>query len=100
MGARLHKCIELHDTTFATAVEVGTQIIVVLRAYVHTSEGRPGWDAGSGWVQAAVLVFAEGRMDGVLPDLPADIWEGDLIVDGEWWKNTVPIPLNRRGRSC
>jgi hypothetical protein len=97
MSSQLHKAIELHDTTVVSVFEVGTQIVVVLQAYVHTSNGRPAWDAGSGWVQAAVLTFFEGRIEGTLPDLPADIWEGDLIVDGEVLQNAVPIPLSHIG---
>ena len=97
MNTALHRMIELHDTTVVAIAEVGEQIVVMLRAYVHQSEGRPGWDAGSGWAQAAALTFAYASVGGEIPDLPADVMEGDLIVDGEIQSNSIPIPFDHRG---
>jgi hypothetical protein len=89
----LNSEIEFHDTTVAAIVKVGTQVIVFLQAYVHKSPGRPGWDAGSGWVQAAAITFTEATIDGEVPDLPADISSGSLILDDEERKYMVPIPF-------
>jgi hypothetical protein len=93
----LQSVIELHDTRLVAVVEVGTQVIVLLRAYVHRSRGRPAWDSGSGWIQAAVLTFADGKIEGILPALPADIWHGDWIVEGKVSANMLPIPLHQTG---
>jgi len=89
--------LELHDTTVAAIVQVGDQVVVFLRAYVHQSEVRPGVDAGSGWVQAVALTFAEGTVEGAIPDLPADIWHGDLVVDEVIMSNMVPLPFHLTG---
>ena len=92
-----NRSIELHDTMVAAVIDVGTQIVVFLRAYIHQSEGRPGWDAGSGWVQAAALTFSNGVVDGTIPDLPANIWNGDLKVEEEVLSNCVPVPVIFKG---
>lgn len=41
-----NRIIEQHDSTVAAIVEVGTQIVVIVRGYMHQSEGDPGRDAG------------------------------------------------------
>jgi len=87
-----NKSIELHDTIVAAIIDVGTQIVVFLRAYIHQSEGQPGRDVGSGWVQAAALTFSDGVVDGSIPDEPANIWHGDLKVDEEVLSNCLPVP--------
>lgn len=97
MSAELHHIIELHDTKMVGLIEVGTQMILFLRAYIHQSEGRPGWDAGSGWVQAVALTFTEGSLEGELPELPADIWEGSLIMADNVLRNYIPLPFIYRG---
>lgn len=90
--------IELHDSVVGDIATIGSQVIVFFaRAYIHKSEGRPGWDAGSGWVQAATLSWAEATIEGNVPELPAGIWEGDLIVDVEVQKNMIPIPFSHTG---
>ena len=94
---KLQRAIEFHDTTVAGITKVGEQVILFLRAYVHQSEGRPGWDAGSGWVQAAALTFTGAKIEGGKPDLPADIWHGELNLDGNVSANDLPIPFHYVG---
>jgi hypothetical protein len=89
--------IELHDTTLVAMIEIGTQIIVLLEAVIHRSDDRPGIDAGSCWIQAAILTFSEAAIEGTANGLPADIADGDLIVDGEVLSNIVPIPFSHAG---
>lgn len=91
------RVIELHDTTVAAIVEVGRQVVVLLKAYIHQSEGRPGWDAGSGWLQAAALTFTEAEIESNVPDLPADICEGSMSVEGDVRHNLLPLPFHYTG---
>ncbi len=89
--------VEFHDSTVFGIAEVGTQIIVFLRAYLHQSEGRPAWDAGSGSVQAAVMTFSEATIEGELPEFPSDIWKGDMEIKGETLSNILPVPFHETG---
>ena len=94
----LNSLIELHDSEIGAIARVGEQVIVFLsHAYIHQSEGRAGSDPGTGWSQAAALAFAEGSVEGELPECPAGIWEGDLLVDGQVCENQIPIPCELDG---
>lgn len=61
-------------------------------AYFHKSKGRPGFDAGTGWVQEAKLFFSEAFVGGDLPDWPCDVMGGEMTVGGERHENLIPVP--------
>jgi len=93
-----NRIIELHDSEVAAITEVGSQIVVFFsHAYIHQSEGRPGWDPGSGWSQSAALVFSEAILEGELPEFPAEIWDGTLVVGGDRLNNQIPAPFVHAG---
>ena len=86
--------IEIHDSRVAEISEDhGTVIVHFLPAYLHKSEGRPGFDSGTGWVQEARLIFAEALVSGDFPDWSCDILDGEIIVDGVRHANWIPVPL-------
>ncbi|MDB6033500.1 MAG: hypothetical protein JWM16_3838 [Verrucomicrobiales bacterium] len=90
----LNTLIELHDSKVAEIDESnGTIVLRFLPAYLHKSEGRPGLDPGTGWVQDAQLVFTEGIASGDFPGLPCDVMDGELIVGTECHDNIIPVPL-------
>ncbi len=93
----MNSLIELHDTKVEATTEVGTQIILLLRVYIHRSEGRPGIDAGTGWIQAAALVFSEATFEGDFMELPADISNGLLTLDGRETPNEIALPFAHTG---
>ncbi len=94
----LNSLIELHDSKVAAISENNGQVTVFFsHAYVHTSEGRPGWDKGSGYWQAAALTFAEGSIESDATELIGDIWEGDLEFDGQVYENEIPMPFDHTG---
>ena len=65
-----------------------------LPAYLHKSEGRPGIDSGTGWIQEARLIFADASVSGVSPQLPCDVKDGELLLGEERHDNEIPVPLN------
>ena len=71
----------------------GTVTVHFLPAYLHKSEGRPGLDPGTGWVQEARLFFAEASVSGDVPDFPCEVVEGELVVGAERYDNAIPVPL-------
>ena len=92
-----NRIIELHDSTVGAISRVGNSLVVEFRpAYVHSSDGRPGLDPGTGWAQDADLVIREADCGPTAAELPAWISDGELIVGEERFPNVVPIPLDRR----
>ena len=90
----MNTSIELHDSTVAEITNQETRVIVhFLPAYLHKSEGRPGLDPGTGWVQEARLIFAGASVSGDFPDFPCDVMEGELVVAAERHDNEIPVPL-------
>ena len=89
--------IEIHDSEL-TSVKVsdGHIILELSPAYIHMSDGRPGIDAGTGWLQNAVIrVRGEGIL-GSISELPCDLWDGHLKVNGEFFASKMP-PRRPRG---
>ena len=90
--------IEIHDSELKSLkVSDGHIILELSPAYIHMSDGRPGIDAGTGWIQNAVIrVCGEGLL-GSISELPCDLWDGYLKVNGEFFDNLIPIPLDSAG---
>ncbi len=96
----LNSGIELHDSEIAAITQrAGDVVIHFCAAYIHKSEGSPGWDAGSGWIQAAELMFREAVLPVVTTELPADIGNGELSLGEQTLSNWVPIPLDYVGQA-
>jgi hypothetical protein len=53
-------------------------------------------DAGSGWVQEALLHIGGASLSGEVPKLPCSLWDGDMRLGGELFQ-MIPIPLNYEG---
>ncbi|MGB8356920.1 MAG: hypothetical protein WCD79_23690 [Chthoniobacteraceae bacterium] len=94
----MNEVIELHDSDLAAVEFANETAILSLRpAYIHRSEGRPGIDAGSGWIQDATLtIFAA---ESVVPPsrLPATIWDGFFRVGNHTYDNTIPVAASFDG---
>jgi hypothetical protein len=94
-----NRAIEFHDSTLDGVEREGADLALRFSAaYIHQSEGKPGVDAGSGWVQAVRLHISDASLSGEILDLPCDLWDGSISLDNERFDNCVPIPLDYRGR--
>jgi hypothetical protein len=90
--------IELHDSCVVGITSSGCSVIIQFRpAYVHCSEGRAGFDPGSGWVQDIDLVVSEAVLVSSLSEMPQQLADGSLLVDDEVFENAIPLPLELRG---
>ncbi|WP_152051491.1 hypothetical protein [Tautonia marina] len=90
----MNRMIELHDSTVEGLERVGPAIVVRLRpAYVHQSEGRPGFDSGTGWGQAVDLILREATVESLPTRFPMILADGAFSIDGSRWENQIPIPL-------
>jgi hypothetical protein len=90
----VNTAIEIHDSTVAEVSEQnGTVTVHFQPAYLHKSEGRPAFDASTGWIQEARLIFFEASVSGEFPDWPCDIMDGEIMVGGGRHNNLIPVPL-------
>lgn len=94
----MNAAIELHDSE-CLEIEVGNEGngFVLLDAYVHRSEGRPGWEAGEGGMQRVRFLFENMRIDGAVGSLPAYIYEGSLESGNAVFDNLIEIPASYAG---
>ena len=93
-----NSAIELHDSVFAHIAQRGERIEISLApAYVHKSNGVPGVDAGTGWIQNVTIVLEGGHVEGELPNLPCELSDGMLIIRDQAFENEIPLPLDQDG---
>lgn len=96
----MHRAIELHDSVLASVGSRDGVVVVILRpAYVHSSEGEPGVNDGWVGVQTVILEFDDGRVDGTIEGLPADISDGDFEADGVLSPNMIKLPCDTATRA-
>jgi len=95
----MNSAIEFHDSEVgAISREGGDVIVCFTSAYIHKSEGKPGYDAGTGWVQPAELIIGGGSVEGIYPDFPCWVADGalewgDMVLD-----NLLPLPFECAGK--
>ena len=91
----MNRQIELHDSTLESIVRMGPDLLLRLRpAYVHRSEGRPGIDPGSGWLQDIDLILREGVAEALPSEFPFDLESGSFEAGEDRWENSIPLPLS------
>jgi len=90
--------MEIHDSILESlTVEPGHMVLTFSEAYIHQSEGRPMIDAGTGWVQRAVIHIRGEIASGSFTKMPCDLVDGYLELDGKELDNEIPIPLSFTG---
>jgi hypothetical protein len=93
-----NRAIEIHDSTLdAISVRDGAAVVHFPCVYIHESTGTPGVDAGSGWVQEALLRINGAAVTRSFSKLPADLLDGYIKLGDEIHKNEIPIPLSHKG---
>jgi hypothetical protein len=93
-----NRAIEFHDSTFDGVRQQGNDLTLRFSAaYIHESNGEPGVDAGSGWVQEALLHVEGGSIASEIRELPCDLWNGNLRLGGQLFE-MIPIPLDYDGQ--
>jgi len=66
-------------------------------AYIHQSEGIPLRDAGSGWVQDAMLHIYDAKVEGTFAEFPVDLSDGRIQMGQNILENEIPVPLHHTG---
>lgn len=93
----MNSSLELHDSKVQVIeVDAGLLRIVFSSAYVHRSAGRPGIDAGAGYMQAAELAFSGATWVGVPEQCSGSISDGSVLVAGQSL-SLIPLPFSASG---
>jgi hypothetical protein len=88
----MNAALEFHDSEVSSVECTGSTLCVrFAAAYVHHSEGRPGSDAGAGYVQTLELLFHEAQWSGNVQLCFGRLSDGQLR-EGEHAMSLVPLP--------
>jgi hypothetical protein len=94
----MNSVIEIHDSKIVGVMPSAGSIVVRMSpAYVHRSEGRPGFDSGSVWVQDIELTISDFELESNLPELPQELDGGSIQLGSQVFENIIPLPLDVRG---
>jgi|WetSurMetagenome_2_1015567.scaffolds.fasta_scaffold70980_4 hypothetical protein len=93
----MNKEVELHDSEISTFLVEKDSGILSIKGIMHYSEGQPGVDAGTCWLQNIELQFS-GISTLKIPDhIPEIISEGRLVIDGSVFENMFELPNDISG---
>ena len=89
---------ELHDSELLS-IDEGKPggVTLVMKLYLHNSEGEPGVSAGTGWVQLGALRIRGGLIGLRPPKGILGITNGRLTLGARVLENRVPVPLEFAG---
>ena len=89
--------LEFHDS-HVESIEpfIGGFRVLFETAYLHHSLGRPGIDAGTGYVQAADLTFGSATCQSVSPECLGPISSGTVCVNAVDYP-ILPVPFDGAG---
>jgi hypothetical protein len=106
IGRVQNRAIEIHDSALEKiTVEAGVAVLHFPQVYIHSSEGRPAIDAGSGWTQEAVIRIGNAHIEGKFSQESREAYgghahylsDGCLRINGSASDNLIPIPLDVHG---
>ena len=93
-----NRAIEIHDSTLGAISVHGEEAVLHFPCvYIHESVGRPGIDAGTGWIQEALLRIYDAVITNSISKFPADLLGGHIILGEAVLDNQIPIPLCHKG---
>src|SRR5258708_38057608 len=93
-----NRAIEIHDSTLdAFSVRDGEAVLHFPCVYIHESMGTPGVDAGSGWVEEALLRISGATVTMSFSKFPADLLDGYIMVGDAVLSKEIPIPRSPNG---
>ena len=89
--------IELHDSTVTAMRWEGPTLILRATVYVHAGDGAPGVSRGVGWFQESEISIGDARVERPAGEIPFDILDGIIRVDGLVYDNVLPLPFEHFG---
>ena len=98
VSRHMNSALEFHDSGVSSVRAVAGEVRIELpSAYVHRSEGRPGKDQGSVFLQPAELVFSNAVLSEEAGPCTGAISDASISVNGREFSNMVPIPFRGEG---
>jgi len=95
-----NRAIEIHDSILeAVSFSHGEAQLYFSSVYIHQSEGVPLRDAGSGWVQKAIIRIHDAEVKGAFSEFPVDLGGGQIQIGQNLLDNEIPVPLRHEGAS-
>lgn len=89
--------LEFHDSTVGAVVgSAGLVRVLFSGAYTHHSTGRPGFDAGSGYLQPVELLLSRAVLLLPASGCVGRVSDGELVIDGQSM-SLVPLPFSASG---
>ena len=91
--------LEFHGSDVVEVRHADTTLQMIFEpAYIHRSEGRPGIDSGSGFLQPAEIVFTGAKFTEKEPPSQGAIAEGIVTVSGKRFDSVLPVPFAGAGK--
>jgi len=95
----MNSALEFHDSEVGSVRRSGGSVTVAFKSvYLHRSAGRPGVDAGAGYVEPGELLFSDAQCTERGGACIGYVSEGVVSAEGSEFANVVPLPLNLAGR--
>ena len=101
-----NRAIEIHDSALDQITrERDVAVLQFAEVYIHSSEGRPAIDVGTGWAQQAVIRIGNADIEGEFSKESREAYNGyghylsggSLCINGLISDNLIPIPLDVKG---
>jgi len=93
-----NRAIEIHDSILEdVSFSQGEARLYFSLVYIHQSEGVPGSDAGSVWVQKAILRIRGAKVKGMFSEFPVDLSGGQIKTGQNLVDNVIPLPVGHDG---
>jgi hypothetical protein len=93
-----NRVIEIHDSVLESLSLTADEIHLHFSSVcIHQSDGDPGLDAGSVWLQRALIRIAHPQVLGTFSKFPVRLSEGRISLAMGSFANEIPIPLRFEG---
>ncbi len=94
----MNTALEFHDCSVSSITSDGAQVCLNFNsAYLHVSEGIPGVDDGTGWVQEAKLVFSGAKWHGSFAIGEGWLMDGQITIEPSEATSMLPVPFEAAG---
>ena len=91
------RAIEFHDSELVFVRREGRDLRVRVAAYVHVSDGEPGRDSGTGWIQDVDFFLRDAHVEVPAPGGTLELADGRLRIGDQLLENLVPLPFEDVG---
>ncbi|HMV59277.1 MAG TPA: hypothetical protein PKD38_18945 [Nitrospira sp.] len=94
----MNAALEFHDSEASLVAGADGKFRVLFSAaYIHRSLGRPGVDAGAGYIQPAELVFSVASWTEPTDSCVGNLSDGCLFINGKKL-SLIPLPFSASGQ--